>query len=412
MRKGSVEHLAPETPEHVPSSQSSTLEPADADELVVLESSPGRPGTSKVARLDKGVSSGASRLSSFYFREPGMPARTPSQLESLSSSPVSQLSDTVGGIKRMDISKLNGPVSSKSFGDIVGQFRRQNASDSEDNDEQRRPGRKARVLSRKRTVDALSSPERDSRKRATPDTADLSSDSDALPARGQRRGRLVRGSRAAPEPSPELQGQQRIGSGRKTLSRGLQRSAESITVGSDSDNTDEDSDSAMGGTFERSFGKIEPHVMQLFNAGTIEELMAKTGASTAEAKAIVRLRPFEDMDAVEHSMRRAKGVRLALFNQYRDTVLGHAEVEDVIFRCSSIFSKLKAAMQGAGIQSNEKTGAVSIADSTKLVQPAMISGEYALKHYQLEGVEWLNCLRNLDASGILADEMGLGKTFQ
>ncbi|KAJ2498052.1 DNA-dependent ATPase fun30 [Coemansia sp. RSA 1972] len=396
MRKSSVENLAPETPEHIPSSQSS-----DANELVVLESSPGRPGTSKAVRASDLSRNSVQRLSSLYYRD-GAP-RLYSQPESLPSSPASsQLGETVGGIKRIDLAKPSGPMSTDYFGSMISKYKCPNGFDSD-------VLSKARILSKKRTVDALSSPEHGSRKRATPDTVELSSDEEV---RGPRRGRLQRGSRlqsrsatvSSPEPEPE---RKQMGNARKTLVRGLQ--SKSVLVDSDSD---EDSDDATSGTFERTFDTIEPHVMRLFNEGTSDELMEKTGATLAEAKTIIRLRPFEDMDGVQHLMRKTSGVRLALFNQYRDTVLGHAEVENVILQCSDVFSQLTTAMQRAGVQSNDKTGAVSMAEGVELTQPKMVSKDFALKHYQLEGVEWLNCLRDSNASGILADEMGLGKTFQ
>ncbi|KAJ1856927.1 DNA-dependent ATPase fun30 [Coemansia sp. RSA 1822] len=403
MRKSSVENLAPETPEHIPSSPSTQ----DANELVVLESSPGRPGTSKAVRVGSASDlsrNGVQRLSSLYYRD-AVPPRSYSQPESLPSSPLSQLGETMGGIKRIDL-KPSGPMTTEFFGSMISKYKCPNGFDSN-------ALSKARTLSRKRTVDALSSPEHGSRKRATPDTVELSSDEELV--RGPRRGRLQRGSRlqsrSATVSSPELEehtsGQ--AGSTRKTLVRGLQ--SKSVLVDS-SDSSDEDSDDAAGGRFERTFETIEPHVMRLFNEGTSDELMEKTGATAAEAKTIMRLRPFEDMDGVQHLMRKTSGVRLALFNQYRDTVLGHAEVENVILQCSDVFSQLKTAMQRAGVQSNDKTGAVSMAEGVQLTQPKMVSKDFALKHYQLEGVEWLNCLRDSNASGILADEMGLGKTFQ
>ncbi|KAJ2358730.1 DNA-dependent ATPase fun30 [Coemansia sp. RSA 2618] len=412
MRKSSAQNLAPETPEHVSSSQSSTVDAADTDSMVVLESSPGRPGTSKAVRMGSGV----KRLSSFYFRDDGMPppplhsnnSNNNSEPDSLTSSPAtSQLGEAVGGIKRMDLSKLSssGTVTPKDFGGIVGQFKWQHATSDNDDDEGsgKREQRK-RVLSRKRTIDVLSSPEHVSSKRATPDTVDVSSGSeDALPARGVRRGRLQRGSRrASSSPEPELQAKQ----SRKTLMR--RPEAKSVEI----DDSDEDSEDGAASAFKRTFETIEPHVMRLFNTGSADELMEKTGATAAEARAIVRLRPFEDMDGVEHMMRRTKGVRLALFNQYRDTVLGHAEVENVIFQCSGIFSELKRTMHAAGVHGNDKTGAVSVAAGVALTQPRMVSADFRLKQYQLEGVEWINSLCNAGASGILADEMGLGKTFQ
>ncbi|KAJ2581527.1 DNA-dependent ATPase fun30, partial [Coemansia sp. RSA 1836] len=236
-----------------------------------------------------------------------------------------------------------------------------------------------------------------------------------VPRGPPRRGRLLRGSRPAasastpdhPPSSPLLSSAASAAAPRRTLSR---RPAPAIDIESGDDDDGDDGDAAGG--FRRSFDSIEPHVMQLFNLGTDDELAEKTGATPEEVAIVRGLRPFADMDAVESLLRKTRGVRLAIFNQYRDTVLGHAEVEAVISQCSGIFNQLKAAMKSAGVESNEATGAVSIAKDITLTQPQMISADYALKHYQLEGVQWLDCLRNASASGILADEMGLGKTFQ
>eukprot|EP00178_Gracilaria_changii_P014001 TRINITY_DN396_c0_g2_i1.p1 TRINITY_DN396_c0_g2~~TRINITY_DN396_c0_g2_i1.p1 ORF type:complete len:1507 (+),score=242.53 TRINITY_DN396_c0_g2_i1:1514-6034(+) len=49
--------------------------------------------------------------------------------------------------------------------------------------------------------------------------------------------------------------------------------------------------------------------------------------------------------------------------------------------------------------------------SEKVRQPDCLVGG-KLKHYQLEGLEWLVSLYNNNLNGILADEMGLGKTIQ
>ncbi|KAJ1740826.1 DNA-dependent ATPase fun30 [Coemansia sp. RSA 989] len=402
--------LAPATPEHISSSQSSTLEPTDTDDLVILESSPGRPGTSKVQHISK-TPSGINRLSSFYFNGP--PSGSISQpSDSLPSSPLNseaQVGQATGRIKQMDISKSPKHTTKQGMRELVSKFRMKGApeeessSDSELDLPSRLVSGSKRKLARKRTVDALSSPERSMSKRATPDTVDVSSDSDDLPMRGSRRSRLQRGSRlthTARSSSPDAQ------PSRKTLAR--KPAASSAVV----DLSDEDSDGMPGGTFTRQYETIEPHVMKLFNRGTKDELMEKTGATGDEAQAIIKLRPFEDMEAIEYSMRRTKGLRLSLFTQYRNSILGHAEVEAVIFQCSGVFAQLKQAMRKAGMLSNDKTGAVSLADNIQLEQPQMISKNYQLKHYQLEGVEWLNCLRNSNASGILADEMGLGKTFQ
>ncbi|KAJ2695727.1 DNA-dependent ATPase fun30 [Coemansia sp. IMI 209128] len=424
----SAEPLAPSTPDEAGpshSSQSSTVGLTDAEDLVVLESSPNRPGSSRTARLkdlarpDNGSSALPSRLSSFYFRGKqaqllATPASTDApQLISSSPPPEAKIGTPVAAaamdFKRMDISA--GKLAPADFGKVISQFK-WTEGDSEDE------MASSRASSRKRLASELDSPESAvACKRSTPVSV-LSSDDDddavEIVSRGQpqRKGRLLRGSRPAvaehPPSSPLLSTvtQPPATGPRRTLSR---RPAP-IDVESDDDEGDDDGD-ATGG-FKRSFESIEPHVMKLFNEGTDEELMEKTGATPDEVAIVRGLRPFGDMDSVEYLLRKTRGVRLAIFNQYRDAVLGHAEVEAVISQCSGIFNQLKSAMKKAGVETNEATGVVSIAKEITLTQPKMISGDYELKHYQLEGVQWLDCLRNASASGILADEMGLGKTFQ
>ncbi|KAJ1770672.1 DNA-dependent ATPase fun30 [Coemansia sp. RSA 1813] len=465
MRRASPEALAPDTPETGHSSQSSTLEPTDNEELVVLQSSPGRPGSSKAIRVDHNnhnrYHSGqrdtkqdgkVTRLSSFNFRG-GKPANltttttttTPQSVDSLPSSPLgldavkpnrgmlattgtnTPLTTSSIDLTKMDI--MDGKTDPAAFAGIVGLSKWGDGGDSDDDARATTPslfGSKreshSSTSTRKRRIADLDSPDHgidgsSAQKRATPTYIVSESDSDGESVNssatnsigGARRGRLLRGSRSASRkeinPMSELSPQEP-----SAYRRTPARVQASILVDSDDDSLDEDAEGS--GKFGRKFENIEPHVMQLFNEGTIEELIEKAGSTPAEAKIILGLRPFEDMDAIEYAMRKTRGVRLAIFNQYRDTVLGHAEVESVICQCADVYNQLKAAMKKAGVVSNEATGAVSIADGVELVQPEMINKAFSLKHYQLEGVEWLNCLRNANASGILADEMGLGKTFQ
>ncbi|KAJ1951166.1 DNA-dependent ATPase fun30, partial [Linderina macrospora] len=280
-------------------------------------------------------------------------------------------------------------TSSKDFGEIVRQFKWSGASSDEDE-----PFSKKRVIN-------LDSPEQPKRHKAIEiSDNDEDEDEDEVAVRPGRR--LQRGTR----PRGVVPLLDEIDAD-DVVEKKVPKSAVIY------DSEDEDSgDDVVGGQFQRSFEKIEPHVMRLFNDGTAEELAEKTGATAAEIKLIVEMRPFEDMDEIEYSLRKTRGVRLAIFNHYRDTVLGHAEVEQVIHQCSGIFGKLKASMAKAGVTTDEKTGLVQIRDGVELQQPKMISPDFSLKHYQLEGVEWLHCLRDANASGILADEMGLGKTFQ
>ncbi|KAJ1722942.1 DNA-dependent ATPase fun30 [Coemansia erecta] len=442
----SEHHLAPSTPEKAAgSSQSSAIDGNTDIDMVVLESSPGRPGSSRVSRIGAPkplfntkprvapATSSVSRLSSFYFRgnapsESTTVVSTPSSISSDravavdSSPPLSKLSSRRSGspvavdLDNMVISPRGG-VSAADFGKIVGQYRWAGAEDSGDE------GVQTSTSSRKRILAERGSSEEGSRKRATPVTVlsdNSESDEKGTPARGPRRGRLQRGARPSPAvsvssspppPSSPLPGRQQQGQGqtRRTLTRRPPVPQRSIAL----DDSDEDSgDDADSNMFERRFEDIEPYVMQLFNNGSAAEIIENTGATAAEAQIVIGMRPFEDVDSIEQSLRKTRGVRLAMFNQYRDTLLGHAEVEEVISQCSGIFSQLKATMQKAGVQSNEATGAVSVAEGVELQQPKMISRDYQLKHYQLEGVEWISCLRDAGGSGILADEMGLGKTFQ
>ncbi|KAI8319929.1 hypothetical protein GQ54DRAFT_299009 [Martensiomyces pterosporus] len=446
MPEPSAEPLAPDTPERIPvSSQSSTLEdPAvDDGDLMVLESSPGRPGSSKVACTNGSnlfgarsatAGSGVARLSSLYFRGPQM--STASSAVSLASNIASSnesshvLVDSQSSSPKqpqrkstIDLTKMNlspggsdgGGLAAADFGEIISQFK------YTDNDDDALPPTGRSTLygaggPRKRMAADLSSPEEAQRhkprwKRAAPVVVASDEEDDDAVVRGPRRSRLQRGSRPAPTPasppSSNTPVQESNAAGRKTLVRKPPK-----TIDVDDYESEDSEDDALGGAFKRSFTDIEPHVMKLFNEGTLEELVEKTGASPDEAKIIEGLRPFEDTDEIESSLRKTRGVRLAIFNHYRDTMLGHAEVEAVIHECSGIFSQLKTAMKKAGVESDDATSTVKISEGVVLEQPQMISKDFKLKHYQLEGVEWLSCLRNASASGILADEMGLGKTFQ
>ncbi|KAJ1944037.1 DNA-dependent ATPase fun30, partial [Linderina pennispora] len=364
MPEPAVEPLAPNTPERISSSQSST----HSSDVMVLESSPGRPGTSRVAHINK---SGVQRLSSFFYNAP--------KHQSPASSP-----PLVPSPKPATFTAQRPPA--KDFGSIVRQFRWTGASSDEDEpfSKKRRPinSVNSEIAKRPRAV-------------VISDDDDDDDDDDMVvrPGRRLQRGRAPRVSIPDDIDNDDV----------------VEKKIPQYAVVSDSEESDDD---AAEQPFQRSFENIEPHVMRLFNEASDEELMEKTNATMAEVKLIKEMRPFEDMDEIEYSLRKARGVRLAIFNHYRDTVLGHAEVEQVIHQCSGIFTQLKSAMAKAGVATDEKTGQVTIQQGVELHQPAMVSSQFQLKHYQLEGVEWLHCLRNANASGILADEMGLGKTFQ
>ncbi|KAJ2708674.1 hypothetical protein H4R19_004633, partial [Coemansia spiralis] len=126
MRRPSVEDLAPATPEHVAGSQSSTVDPTDTDELVVLESSPGRPGTSKAMRIDP---RSVRRLSSFSFRGAPLPIAAADEDEAVASKGQrTPVSEATGGLQQMGISPPR-KLHAAEFGQLVSQFRWQDDDD-------------------------------------------------------------------------------------------------------------------------------------------------------------------------------------------------------------------------------------------------------------------------------------------
>ncbi len=76
---------------------------------------------------------------------------------------------------------------------------------------------------------------------------------------------------------------------------------------------------------------------------------------------------------------------------------------------SSSSSASRRAKHAAGDEEEELMEGTS-SGTVLTVQPSILQGQ--LKHYQLEGLNWLIRLQENGINGILADEMGLGKTFQ
>ncbi|PVZ99005.1 hypothetical protein BB558_004982 [Smittium angustum] len=152
---------------------------------------------------------------------------------------------------------------------------------------------------------------------------------------------------------------------------------------------------------------------KFFNSATIDEIFNQTTASESEAQLIINNRPYRNYAIMENTFRKTKGLRASIVNQYHDTVIGLAEIDQVINRCLPISTELKTTMKSFGLETDPKSGkVVRSKDAKPLIQSESINPEYQLKGYQLEGVSWLHCLYKSKASGILADEMGLGKTFQ
>jgi SNF2 family DNA or RNA helicase len=71
--------------------------------------------------------------------------------------------------------------------------------------------------------------------------------------------------------------------------------------------------------------------------------------------------------------------------------------------------------RGFSISLDKRLSALSAKlSSFSAIKPIAASKGFAgkLRHYQEEGISWLNFLREFELGGILADEMGLGKTVQ
>ncbi|XP_038660605.1 probable global transcription activator SNF2L2 isoform X4 [Scyliorhinus canicula] len=66
----------------------------------------------------------------------------------------------------------------------------------------------------------------------------------------------------------------------------------------------------------------------------------------------------------------------------------------------------------AGMKGSQSYYAVAHAVTERIEKQSTLLINGSLKHYQLQGLEWLVSLYNNNLNGILADEMGLGKTIQ
>ncbi|KAJ1679696.1 DNA-dependent ATPase fun30, partial [Spiromyces aspiralis] len=176
--------------------------------------------------------------------------------------------------------------------------------------------------------------------------------------------------------------------------------------------TDSDEESVDGQTYSDTIDAAQA-TLDMFNNGTVDELMAKVEATEEEARIIAKeLRPFEDLDDIEARIRRAKGVRLSLFTGYHVTMKGYMVVDRVIQQCNQVADQVRSAMLRAGMVVDEQKGTIELKEGVQLKGPKSFNPEFSLKGYQLEGMSWLTCLFESSGSGILADEMGLGKTCQ
>ncbi|KAJ1879627.1 hypothetical protein LPJ66_011653, partial [Kickxella alabastrina] len=255
-----------------PERQTSQSSIGDALDVVVLESSPTRPGSSQVLRSTKQQQpfTSASRLSSFYFRGTATPVDSSTVFSSPAAQSMSSASSASSlvqvesaGASHVDLTKMaiSQPQEDevqqdkpRDFSQIVGQFKWSGAS--VDGGDDTPPSRKRSLVDVRQET---------SRKRPTPVTVlsdSTSSDGESV-SRGPRRGRLQRGARPSPaiivsdSPSPSP-APAAIASARRTLARRGTAAAQAIG------DSDEDSgDDAGAGGFERAYASIDPHVMRL-----------------------------------------------------------------------------------------------------------------------------------------------------
>lgn len=93
-------------------------------------------------------------------------------------------------------------------------------------------------------------------------------------------------------------------------------------------------------------------------------------------------------------------------------MLSEAEEDDILMkRFVEEDEEDKASSSSSSSSSSSAGASVSRVIFERITeQPSCIEGK--MKHYQIEGLNWLYQLHCLDINGILADEMGLGKTLQ
>jgi SWI/SNF-related matrix-associated actin-dependent regulator 1 of chromatin subfamily A len=163
-----------------------------------------------------------------------------------------------------------------------------------------------------------------------------------------------------------------------------------------------------------------------------------SACSLEQAATIIRLRPYEDADAVRSKLTKARGVSAKLFEQYTEIMEGYVQIDACLNRCEGIANDVAntlsvwrgaAAAQDTSVVGTPRSDGlndvkVDVAKVSELLlretdikrkkillsyiqsQPAGLSEGTVLKDYQLLGVNWLNLLYSKRIGCILADEMG------
>lgn len=170
--------------------------------------------------------------------------------------------------------------------------------------------------------------------------------------------------------------------------------------------------------------------------------MASAGCTAPQARKIIELRPFSDVDDLRIKLGQGKkkagpaGISSRMFEDCATIFEGYGRVDSILEDCEQTGAELKAEIaswtEGTRHKSNGRGSVASprgtpsddefaadgaltlrsqalVADRPSYYftsQPAFVSPEVQLKEYQMVGINWLNLLYNKGLSCILADEMG------
>lgn len=189
-----------------------------------------------------------------------------------------------------------------------------------------------------------------------------------------------------------------------------------------------------------------------FSLGMLSNVFARMKVcSDEQAKIIIALRPYDNVDELRRKLQKKKGVSQGLFDQYMEVMQGYIDVDRCLNKCESIGKELLDVMrvwggtakqenggsrassptgtsQVSNVVSSQDTGMhIATVDAQRLkrmaqqetdpkkrkiaklyrdAQPEGLAEDAKLKDYQTVGVNWLTMMYERQLSCILADEMG------
>ncbi|KAI0070185.1 hypothetical protein K474DRAFT_1670351 [Panus rudis PR-1116 ss-1] len=239
------------------------------------------------------------------------------------------------------------------------------------------------------------------------------------------------------QPSPQSPGSPEI------VARRVKRLKRKV-VDSDDEPEFVDSDEEVRPTRPVKVSDYKVRALEFFNTGAAEALQEVTGCTAEQAKKIIELRPFKDIDDLNTKLSQGRkkagpaGISSRLFEDCAAIFDGYSKVDSILAECEQIGAELRreiaswtAGSKVASTSSSRNSpaagsdimedGALSLRSQASLrskpkyyitTQPALLDSGVQLKEYQMLGINWLNLLYQKKLSCILADEMGLGKTVQ